>query len=360
MAGTHYIPGSIIDARGVGLSSACPSNFSPWFDGTNYVNVPSTILLPAGAITISYPWILPNGTKLIGEGTSQDGSIQTTIQAASGFSGSAMVQFGDSHCPTVCTGISIENLTLNADGLNIGGILNQNAQDLSYVDRVTILDIAGVGLSVAAGAEASGPYSNITYTNSSAGGTCAKLSASGTRGIHGLTCISTSHSTDAINLDSSNNTLEDIRILGFFNGVVIGANDPAQSDVLLNIYGDTARYLSNPVNVILISSANTVSDISIMGVSNQDAGSGDTTINDTVTSTLLIDPSVALYVLGEAGSGGYSRFTTSKNAATWTSGVNAPSITCSSSIIGALYSDTSGGGLYVCTPSSGWQPIPHT
>jgi hypothetical protein len=62
--------GGVIDARGLpgptGTSMTC--TISPWGSGSSYLNVPSTILLPAtgGAtptpIIISTPWILPSNT----------------------------------------------------------------------------------------------------------------------------------------------------------------------------------------------------------------------------------------------------------------------------------------------------------
>jgi hypothetical protein len=69
LAPTSYpAAGAVVDARGLpgstGTSMVCAS--SPWGSGSGYVKKPSTILLPAGTITIPTSWILPNGTKLIG------------------------------------------------------------------------------------------------------------------------------------------------------------------------------------------------------------------------------------------------------------------------------------------------------
>jgi hypothetical protein len=133
----NYSP-AVIDARGISARLTCASNTSPWFTQSGgYLNKPSTILLPATSatnpITISIGWVLPNGTKLIGEGTTNptfntsNAQAQTTIQASGTFpSGSAMIQFGDSHCPRqICAGISVESLTLYGNSQTITGPVPQ-------------------------------------------------------------------------------------------------------------------------------------------------------------------------------------------------------------------------------------------
>jgi hypothetical protein len=223
--------GAVIDARGISGSTAltCSPGTTPWNNGTITLTVPSTILLPAtgGAtptpIIISSMWILPVNTHLIGEGDgipSSGTTPGTTIQAASGFSGT-MIQFGSSSACTpsvVCTGISIEKLTLDGQGQlgqTVSGVANGFSQDFSYVDHVTLYRILGTGLSVTGSANNSGPYSNITFDT---GGStslpttaCAQIKGpTGTRGIHGLTCISESNDPlAAVLLDSSNNSIED-------------------------------------------------------------------------------------------------------------------------------------------------------
>jgi hypothetical protein len=114
---SSYPPnGEVIDARGLGGSTLTCTKGSPWNESGVYVNKPSVILLPAGRITTSVPWVLPANTKLIGIATSGNNSLlDTTIQAASLSSG-AVVQFGDSHCPSSgCQGISVEHLSISGD-----------------------------------------------------------------------------------------------------------------------------------------------------------------------------------------------------------------------------------------------------
>jgi hypothetical protein len=229
-------------------------------------------------------------------------------------------------------------------------------------------------LQVSGISQSSGPYTNITFnTGTYSGGSttvCVQLAASSTRGVHGLTCQS--NSTDApsaVLLDSSNNSIEDVIIAGFYNGILVGENAAAQSDVLLNISGSTKgcpppQCINSPINVINIAkSGNTVTNLSIMGASNS-GGSGTSTIYDNITSTTLSDPYVAMYILGSAvggGNNGYSRFTTSLNAATWVAGPNAPSnVPCSASAGGSLFSNTSGNGvaLWFCPVAGGtWTKI---
>jgi hypothetical protein len=247
---------AVIDARGfpgtTGANMTCAVGWTPWNNGATYLNKPSTILLPAtgGAtptpIIISTPWILPSNTHLIGEGDgipSSGSTPGTTIQAKSGFSGS-MIQFGSasaSVCPLLgsiytCTGISAENLTLDGRSQGINGITNGFAQDSSYVNHVSLFQILGTGLSVSGSANNSGPYSNITFDTGGASGLTSTVCASvnglnGTRGIHGLSCNSeTNDASAAVLLDASNNSIEDVRIVGFYDGIRVGKNGVAQSN----------------------------------------------------------------------------------------------------------------------------------
>jgi len=371
----------------------CANGTTPWFNGTGFANVPSTILLPAGTITIPSTWVLPGGTKLIGEG-SEIPSFPvpptvpgiTLIQACttsisgcpttSNFSG-PMIEFGaacpGSQCTGIVNGISVENVALNGNGLGITGILNGESQELTYVDHVALVQILGTGLQVKgnpqnAGPQNSGPYSNITFDTGNfspnTSTTCAQIYdvGGGTQGIHGLTCIGEfSNGNNAVLLDSSNNSLEDIRILRFDDGIVVGSQASAHSNVLLNIYGDTVEQGGQVINVIKISNANPVTDLSIVGVANA-GGSGTSTISDLVTGKTLADASIGIYALGRPTSGGYSRFTTSPNATTWVVGSGAPTPT-SPCPTGSLYSNigstTNVAALYVCTvgSTSSWTAV---
>jgi hypothetical protein len=343
---SYPLTGAVIDARGLNsgnTSMTCTT--SPWAGIPS--PPPSTILLPAtGANPIVIPstWVLPANTRLIGEGSSIIATgltPGTTLQVASTFTAPGpMIQFGSSSA--CCSSISVENLTLDGTGGSVNGIVNQNAGDHSYVNNVGLYRILGTGLSVSGTANNSGPYSNITFDLGGYSGNSATVCASinglsGTRGIHGLTCTSESNDPPAaVLLDSSNNSIEDVRIVGFYDGVLVGANANAQSNVLINIIGDTATTGVTPVNAVHISSNHAVTDLSIMGLSNSGL-SGTYTLQDDVTGPHLADPTVGIYALGEAASGGHSRFTTSPNAATWAVGTSAPptSSTCGR---GSLYS----------------------
>jgi hypothetical protein len=114
--------GEVIDARGITGSALTCTQGSPWSENNVYIKKPSVILLPAGIITTSASWVLPQNTKLIGtaKGTGNIGTtnyaFETTIQASANFSG-AVVQFGDpSHCSSGCQGISVEHLTISGNG----------------------------------------------------------------------------------------------------------------------------------------------------------------------------------------------------------------------------------------------------
>jgi|SRR3984957_18330092 len=383
LSSTGFASGGVIDARGLpgatGTSMTC--SISPW----NGISSPppAIILLPAtggtspNPIVIDSAWILPSNTHLIGEGDNP--ASGTTVQGSTNYvtSTGAMIQFGNStFCPSGCTGISIESLTLDGQGQSLNAISNQYAGESSFVDHVSLYRFIGTGLSVSnAGsstyANNSGPYSNITFDTGSSSGTsstvCAQiLSLNGTRGIHGLRCNAGSRdATVAVLLDSSNNSIEDVTIASFYNGILIGSQANAHSNVLLNIVGDTNQgTVESPINVIQISSNHTVTDLSIMGVVNQGTGGGEYTIVDDETSTTLSDASVGVYALGEQRNGVYSRFTTSPSVVTWAVGSNYPRGTCAQ---GSIYSCTGSSSnctksltpyaLWACKSSGGWTGV---
>jgi hypothetical protein len=371
---THSYPssGAVVDARGLNSSTTtmtCAVGTTPWNNGSSFVNVSSTVLLPAGTIVIHSTWVLPANTHLIGVG---DGPSGTIVQVASGTSLTTMIQFGSSSACSpsgVCTGISVESLTLDGQAQSVDGIINQFAQDNSYVSHVFIYQILGTGLLVSSAgggssAANSGPYSDISFDTGGYSGisstVCAQIiGLSGTLGIHGLNCTSeTNDAPAAVLLDSSNNSIEDVRIVGFYDGIRVGANGNAQSNVLLNIIGDTTATGSpTPIIVVHITSSNTVTDLSVMGANNAGGSSGTITIADDLTGAQLVDTAVGVYALGKKSNGGYSRFTTSPSAATWGVGSVAPGSSCSP---GSLYSNTSGSpkALYAClVGTSQWSAI---
>jgi hypothetical protein len=175
---TYPQAGAVIDTRGISGSNLTCTKGTPWSENNVYVSKPSTILLPAGVITIPTTWILPNSTRVIGEGSTNPYTLpatapqpQTVIQACTsntctnGFSGSTMIQFGDSHCPTpgFCTRLTLEDVTLNGSGLGINGIVNANSQELSYAENVVMYQLLGIGLQIPGSAENSRQYSNSAY-----------------------------------------------------------------------------------------------------------------------------------------------------------------------------------------------------
>jgi hypothetical protein len=218
---------SVIDTRGLpsstpATSMTCASGTTPWNHGATFQNKPSTILLPAtGANPMVIPttWVLPSNTRLVGEGennplTSTPG---TTIQTPSGTLLSTMIQFGSSSVcgSSGCSGIAVEQLTLDGKAQAVHGIVNQFSQTNTYVDHVTLYQILGTGLLISgSGANDSGPYTNITFDTGGYSGApstaCAQIyQTAGTRGIHGLKCKSeTSDANAAVLLDASNNSIE--------------------------------------------------------------------------------------------------------------------------------------------------------
>jgi hypothetical protein len=169
--------------------------------------------------------------------------------------------------------------------------------------------------------------------------------------------------TAAVYLDASNNSIQDVTIDGFYDGVLVGLNNSAVSNVLTNIVGDTTRHLTTkPVNTVHIAPGTgfTVQELSIMGISGV---TGNYTLYDELTMAHLTDPTVAIYALGKSANNGYARFTTSPSVPTWITGTSAPAGSC---IQGSMFSCTGGSGctstlgntvLWGCPSGSGWLPI---
>ena len=364
-----FTAGAVIDARGLNsTNTSMTCTASPWV-GITSNPPPSTILLPAGTIVIPATWFVPSGTHLIGQGDTAGSG--TTLQVSSTFGSSAMIQFGSStwcSASSPCTGIGVEKLILDGQGKSIVGIWNQLAQTQSYIDHASLYQILGTGLQISGTANNSGPYTNINFNTgttftATSSTVCAQINLSGSggmRGIRGLSCnnLTSNLANVAVLLDSSSNSLKDVTILGFYDGVLVGANAAAHSNVLVNVIGDTP---STPIcnggvcvlptiNAIHISKAKPVSDLVIVGASNV-SGTSTFTLEDEVTSTHLItaqDPYIGMYVLGNAANGGYARFTTSPSVPTWSNGTSAP--TTGSCTQGSLYSCT--GSASQCTQNS--------
>jgi len=432
--------GGVIDARGArpgsGNTFAC-ANGTPWWGGSGSpITTPAEILLPAGEINITEPWVLPSGTRVMGAGVFGGSTENGVPVTANGYgttlractigntgcnlaSGNPIIQFGgtDIHTNNFCTaciGISVEYLTLdgadnstpNSLPQNLVGILNQNAQNGSYVDQVAITYIGGalsdIGLQIgpapcsggcSISAISSGPYTNIFFTGKGSESTCVAIYQSGTLGLHGITCTGNDSSAPAIYLDASNTTIEDAHIEDSGEGVVVGglpsgSAQPAASDTLINISaGGQIRQLTNIVHICganppsggtgSCAEWNTVSDLSLVGIANPQSQKylAMNTIQDDVTSTLIPSTTnfygVGLYGAGESFAGGYTRFSTSPDISSsgpnpvpsWGVGYGAPgSGTCP---VGSIFTNTQGssGGhytLYVCDKSgtsSVWNPV---
>jgi hypothetical protein len=182
-----------------------------------------------------------------------------------------------------------------------------------------------------------------------------------TRGIHGLTCISNSVPNAGLLLDPSNNSIEDVNIVGFTDGILVGQNAAAQSDVILNVSGAPPGATGIAGNLIHISNATAgnVADLSILSVANSKIAN---TIKDDVTNTTLsfsTNPQVGMYVLGDpvlaAGSAiGYSRFSTSPRIPTWavektTISTTPPGPCATGSILSNPGASGSANTLWACT-----------
>jgi len=421
----NYPNGTVIDARGLvypGQMTACS------VDPFGLLSTPppsTTLLLPSGYITVSVPWTVPNNTRIIGD---EQGS---RLRAVSNFS--YMIEMGGSNtngdlCPSGgCTSVGLEHLTLDGSVATVGGIDNKYSQAGSYINDINLYNLSLTGLYVGTGAANSGPYTNVSYlaTGScgSSGCVCIDLEAQ-TQGVHGVTCNG-NNVTGALGggtgiyVNASNNSLEDIHIEAFWDGIDVGnTTRPVANVMLSNITGVTTGNINNgyTTNLVHLCGANSwnptlydkcanttaaVSDITILQATNDSAPY---TINSTtVQPTIVTDdvtknvinvchsggvgcatlPGTAIYALGEpdavtstnyaytkfasspataATSGNYP--TTSSYVPTWGVGTITPPgppnpALCSP--VGAIYSLTSASGapsVYVCNPSGIWHTIP--
>jgi hypothetical protein len=102
--------------------------------------------------------------------------------------------------------------------------------------------------------------------------------------------------------------------------------------------GDTTLTGPTPINIVHIANLGyAVSDLSVMGANNARGSTGTVAIQDELTGTQIKDTSVSIYALGESADGGYSRYTTSPNAASWAVRTTSPS-TSGACSRGSLYS----------------------
>jgi hypothetical protein len=381
-------PMAVVDARGIPKpSTGFSCSATPWTFGGTIGTLPSVILLPAGVIPMQTAWVLPDKTRIIGQGADPNGLTGTILQWPSSSPSSVyMITFGSTipndpfQCTQqknsntyICNGMGVENLTL--DGHNhstVNGIKNITAQERSYVDHVSFVNFNGTGLCVGTGGTTvcggvttggqgtnSGPYSNMTFLAGTGGGTptCAEIVGNAdTRGIHNFKCTGPTNpiGTAGIYLDASGNSLEDISVSNFTDGIRIGQKYKAIGNVLRNVAG-----VSNITNVVHIYNTNTVSDLSLLQVNK--GGANYTVEDDTIPAgsggfTQLIDQA-AIYAIGEPMSGGLSRFTTSTKVPAWLVGSGTPSTNCA---VGTLYSDTSTSDsttLWVCTALNTWTNV---
>jgi hypothetical protein len=382
--------GVVIDARGISaFPGTCGSASTPWTQTSKpNITIPSTILLPNGTINIGATWVLPGLTRIIGKG-----KTQTTIAAASGFSGTTLLQM----CSSTCNGVSIEDLFVSGGGSDaFNGITNQYAQELSFVRNVSISEVEGIGLDIESGATNSGPYSdlNIAEGGTSCGTTCNEqpttlcilVNGASTRGIHGVTCTGNGTPNAGISLNGSNNSIEDIHFEGVVDGIRVGEKAAAAANFISNIDGASGGMLgtsgvqhnvihicgSDPATTYVCSANFAVTDLTLAQIKTGD--SGHTALLDDISGVELSGPNsnaaVAFYARGDslsttAGTYGYTQLTTATaTAATpptptpyWgqaglgTSGT--PSTPCATGSIFSNITGTTGHVLWSCV-SGAW------
>lgn len=386
--------GTLVDARGISTNLSCvTSGMTPWGTGTSSTTKIATVLLPAGVITIANSWAIPSESQIIGEGPgvttilAESGSTFSDTYAYSGTNGTvnpAVIHMGvpsNSTTPgKIAFSLKISHLTVDGNGAKttggayLDGIDNNNAEEQSYVDDVTIQNIFANGLYLGAdpdvtsdgAADHSGPYTNLLFTQtlttppSVSGTICVNIQPLiEPRGIHGISCIAAAavNAKTAIQLDGNNTSIEDAHIDGFSDGILIGSQaQGSQANLIFNVTGTSA--VTNVIHIDKPSSGTPPNNIVIMDVSS----AANNTIDDELTTTTLpnsSDPQVGMYIVGHPIAGasvtGYSRFSTSPRTPTWIVGTSTPgSGSCTN---GSLFTSTStsstAGTLWACV-STGW------
>jgi hypothetical protein len=428
--------GGVVDTRGVLQIPAqqegnfqCKSNPFPLLQNNS---IPITVLLPAYTIELtayngtgSGTWTLPNNVRLVGAG------YETILLGASDCCSGAMIEMGP---PNSCqsplyTGIAIEHIQLYTQGTGYGGIDNECAGTGSYVNDVQVsgfpntpTNLGGTALTIGSGAIGSGPYTDISViaapggphgTNCGSGApalSCVVLGAQ-TRGLHGLTCLGSETTAGqggvGIKVNASNNSIEDVHLESFFDGIEIGDTtaspvsnifvsnietgstgtcSPSNTTTAVHICGPTSANTTNYPVCLNHGNSGSVTDVAMLGISN-DTNEPVNSIQDDQTETIIdgcastdcASPITSgMYILGRPDGGstpGYSMFAinpASKSnfnnygpyatiVPTWGIGSTGGLTNTTCYTPGALYSNTSsGGGIYVCTFTSGgtWQPAP--
>jgi hypothetical protein len=364
--GSATTNGVVVDARGInpGTPQSCGSN--PW----NLSTVPpNVVLLPPGTITTTSSWVLPQYTTVMGAGKNS-----TTVKGSGLTSGAVIQMGGGPGCPTstaFCFGVVVSDLTIDTNN-SVDGIDNLNAEELSYVKRVAIINVTTVGLKLtnSAGGTSShsGPYEDISISLAGSSAACVDILGAAPRGIHGLTCNAGSAAPAVgIYLDGYNVSLQDAYITGAFtNGIYIGSQSSSTNlvygNVLFNVQSSGA---TNAVHLYYAGSGMSyVSDLTMMGVT---SSSGTATIKDDLPGgTSVTDASVGLYVVGEpvSDSSGYiaeSRFNTATSGSSspfpaWIVGTSTPSAACSTGSLYSRIANSSGNTLWGCA-GGGWRLI---
>jgi hypothetical protein len=251
-----YPNGAVIDARGLtpvspsqGMAPRIICSENPF---KNVSSLPSTtILLPSGYIYTASPWIIPSNTRLVGD--AKNGTL-IIADPTNWSGGNYILEMGSSTlCPSACTSIGIEHIFLGSSGFAIGAIHNGFAQAGSYVNDVTLSKFPNNAIVVESGATNSGPYSNINAKGE--GAACIDLEVQ-TQGIHGVTCFGANQPTvpAGIIVNGSNNSIEDVHIEQYGDGIEIGSalstTVPTVSNILVsNVTTDPNGYTQNAVHL---------------------------------------------------------------------------------------------------------------
>jgi len=192
---------AVVDARGfTGTTWSCSVNPFTVTGMSSLVNKHGWLLLGNVDIPAQTTWNIPSRVVVAGIGTGGSSgtasAFNTIIHAAGTFPASSPVlQMGlTSGGPFF--GVQIRNLTVDCLGINgCVGVLNNNAEEGSFLNNVTIFNAPAIGLHVTTnnsssggvGAVNSGPYTNVSiqFQANACGGCSASTLALQVDGIDG-------------------------------------------------------------------------------------------------------------------------------------------------------------------------------
>ena len=237
--------------------------------------VTAEVHLLRGTWTTNVSIVVPNKCQLLGSGRGDVNANGTAIQAGSSFpSSTAVIQFGSS-APSF--GVRVQNMLIDCQNKSGAiGVQNQNAQEQSGLDFVTIHNCPASELSISgSGAQNSGPYRNLEIYNDSSCTNCSAATVpvnvgtgiSALRAIEDVTINDNGTATNpnvALEWDAGNGgQIQNLHVEYAGVGVQVGANGAVTGLSIANIECGPSPTVPKCIN---ISAANSVQAYTIQNV----------------------------------------------------------------------------------------------